>query len=70
LIEEKPQARSTISNKLREFATMDIIKDTPTKRGKGGRTVQLNVSSNLLESVLCKDYYLESLVDYVPIGYY
>lgn len=70
LIEEKPQARSTISNKLREFATMDIIKDTPTKRGKGGRTVQLNVSSASLESVLCKDFYLESLEDYIPIGYY
>jgi hypothetical protein len=70
MIEEKPQARSTVSNKLREFATMNIIKDTPTKRGRGGRSIQLNVSSNSLESVICKDYPFEDLCDYQPIGYY
>ena len=70
IIIEKPQARSTVSNKLREFATMNIIKDTPTKRGKGGRTVQLNVASNALENVLCNDYRLEELGEYKPIGYF
>jgi len=70
LIGEKPQARSTISNKLREFATMEIIKDTPTKRGKGGRSVQLNVSAYSLEHVLYNDCYLEELVNFIPVGYY
>ena len=70
MIIEKPQARSTVSNKLREFATMNIIKDTPTKRGKGGRTVQLNVASNALENVLCNDYRLEELGEYKPTGYF
>lgn len=70
MIEEKPQARTTVSNKLREFATMNIIKDTPVKRGKGGRSIQLNVSSYALESVICKDYRFEDLQDYQPVGYY
>jgi len=70
MISERPQARSTISNKLREFATMNIIKDTPVKRGKGGRTVQLNVSPSALEAILCKDFSLEDLCEYKPIGYY
>jgi cell division control protein 6 len=69
MIEEKSQARSTISNKLREFATMNVIKDTPTKRGKGGRIVQLNIASNSLENVLCNDYRLAELDEYRPLGY-
>ncbi len=47
---------------------MNIIKDTPTKRGKGGRTVQLNVASSALENILCNDYRLEEVGEYKPIG--
>jgi archaeal cell division control protein 6 len=70
IIEEAPQARSTIANKLREFATMQIIKDTPTKRGKGGRTVQLNVVASALADALCEDDRFEKLCSYRAIGFF
>ena len=34
MVMEKPYAISTVFNKLRKFATMNVIEDTPTKRWK------------------------------------
>lgn len=48
---------------------MNLIKDTPTKWGKGERIVQLNIAPYALKNVLRNDYRLAKLDEYRPISY-